>query len=54
MSYRKLGLLLGVTLVAFFVLGTAIAAADEDPPPVDFTHNVHDTPAPVASRWHGN
>jgi hypothetical protein len=53
MSYRKLGLLLGVTLVAFFVLGTAIAAADEDPQPVDFTHNVVDAPAPVAGAVFG-
>lgn len=53
MSYRKLGLLLGLALVAFAILGTAIAAADEDPQPVDFTHNVFDAPAPVAGAVFG-
>src|SRR5438552_12394071 len=53
MSYRKLGLLLGLALVAFAILGTAIAAADDDPQPVDFTHNVFDAPAPVAGAVFG-
>jgi len=53
MSYRKLGLLLGLALVAFVVLGTAVAAADDDPQPVDFTHNVGDAPAPVAGAVFG-
>jgi hypothetical protein len=53
MSYRKLGLLLGLALVAFAILGTAIAAADDDPQPVNFTHNVFDAPAPVAGAVFG-
>jgi hypothetical protein len=53
MSYRKLGLLLGLALVAFAILGTAIAAADGDPQPIDFTHNVFDAPAPVAGAVFG-
>ena len=53
MSYRKRGLLLGFVLVAFAVLGTAVAAAGDDPQPVDFTHNVVDAPAPVAGAVFG-
>ena len=53
MSYRKLGLLLGLALVAFAILGTAIAAAD-DPQPVDFTHNAVDAPAPIAGAVFGS
>jgi BNR/Asp-box repeat len=52
MSYRKLGLLLGLALVAFAILGTAIASAD-DPQPVDFTHNGVDVPAPIANAVWG-
>src|SRR5438445_11600537 len=54
MSYRKLGLLLGLALVAFAILGTAIAVAGDDPQPVDFTHNVFDAPAPVAGAVFGS
>jgi hypothetical protein len=54
MSYRKLGLLLGLALVAFAILGTAIAAAGDDPQPVDFTHNAFDAPAPVAGAVFGS
>lgn len=54
MRYRKLGLLLGLALVAFAILGTAIAAADDDPQPVDFTHNVNDAEAPVAGAVFGS
>ena len=53
MRYRKLGLLLGVVVFAFAVLGTAVAAAGEDPQPVEFTHNVFDAPAPVAGAVFG-
>lgn len=53
MSYRKLGLLLGLALVAFAILGTAIAAAD-DPQPIDFTHNGVDAPAPIAGAVFGS
>jgi hypothetical protein len=53
MSYRKLGLL-AVTLVAFVALGAAVAAAGDDPQPVDFTHNVVDAPAPVAGAVFGS
>src|SRR4051794_4528974 len=54
MSYRKHGLLLCFALVAFAVFGTAIAAAGDDPQPVDFTHNVFDAPAPVAGAVYGS
>src|SRR5690349_15556291 len=54
MSYRKLGLLLGLALVAFAILGTAIAAADDDPQPIDFTHNGVDSPAPIATAVRGS
>jgi hypothetical protein len=54
MSYRKLGLLLGLALVAFAILGTAIAAADDDPQPIDFTHNAFDAPAPIAGAVFGS
>jgi hypothetical protein len=48
MSYRKLGLLLGIALVAMAIAGTAVATAGDDPQPIDFTHNVGNAPAPVA------
>jgi hypothetical protein len=54
MSYRKLGLLLGLALVAFAILGTAIASADGDPQPIDFVHNGVDAPAPVTSAVFGS
>jgi hypothetical protein len=54
MSYRKLGLLLGLALVAFAILGTAIAAAGDDPQPIDFTHNGVDAPAPIAQAVWGS
>jgi hypothetical protein len=54
MSYRKLGLLLGLALVACAILGTAIAAADDDPQPIDFTHNAFDAPAPIAGAVFGS
>src|SRR5512142_2649968 len=54
MSYRKRGLLLGFVVVAFAVIGTAVAAAGDDPQPVDFTHNVYDAPAPVAGAVYGS
>ena len=54
MSYRKLGLLLGLALVAFAILGTAIAAAGDDPQPIDFTHNAVDAPAPIAGAVFGS
>src|SRR2546423_12707680 len=54
MRYRKLGLLLGLALVAFAILGTAIAAAGDDPQPIDFTHNAFDAPAPVAGAVFGS
>ena len=53
MSYRKHGLLLGLVLVAFAIFGTAIAAAGDDPQPVDFTHNATGAPAPVAGAVFG-
>jgi hypothetical protein len=53
MRYRKLGLLLGLALIAFAAFGVALAAADDDPQPVDFTHNVFDAPAPVAGAVFG-
>jgi hypothetical protein len=53
MRHRKLGLLLGLSLIAFAALGTAVAAAGDDPQPVDFTHNVFDAPAPVAGAVFG-
>jgi hypothetical protein len=53
MSYRKRSLLFGFVLVAFAVLGTAVAAAGDDPQPVNFTHNVYDAPAPVAGAVFG-
>jgi len=54
MSYRKRSLLFGFVLVAFAVLGTAVAAAGDDPQPVNFTHNVYDAPAPVAGAVFGS
>ena len=54
MRYRKLGLLLGVGLIAFAAFGVALAAADDNPQPVDFTHNVFDAPAPVAGAVFGS
>ena len=54
MSYRKLGLLLVLALVAFVVLGVAVASAGDDPQPVDFTHNGVDAPAPIASAVFGS
>jgi hypothetical protein len=54
MSYRKLGLLLGLALVAFVVLGVAVATAGDDPQPVDFTHNGVDAPAPIATAVWGS
>ncbi len=39
-----------ITLTA----GVSIALADENPQPVDFTHNVVDAPAPVAGAVFGN
>jgi hypothetical protein len=52
MRYRKLSLLL-VALIAFAAFGVALAAADGDPQPVDFTHNGVDAPAPVAGAVFG-
>ena len=54
MSYRKLGLLLGLALVAFAILGAAVAAAGDDPQPIDFTHNGVDAPAPIATAVWGS
>src|SRR5215831_7367218 len=54
MSYRKRSLLFGFVLIAFVVLGTAVAAAGDDPQPIDFTHNVFDAPAPVAGAVFGS
>lgn len=54
MSHRKLGLLLGFALVAFAIVGTAIAAAGNDPQPIDFTHNGVDVPAPIATAVWGS
>jgi hypothetical protein len=54
MSYRKLGLLLGLALVAFAILGAAIATAGDDPQPIDFTHNGVDAPAPIATAVWGS
>jgi hypothetical protein len=54
MSYRKLGLLLGLALVAFAALGVAIATAEDDPQPIDFTHNGVDAPAPIAQAVWGS
>jgi hypothetical protein len=51
---RTLGALvavIGVTAVAAFAV--AVAFADGDPQPVDFTHNVVDAPAPVAGAVFG-
>ena len=53
MTSRKLGLLLCLVLIAFAALGVAVAFADDDPQPVDFTHNVKDAPAPVAGAVFG-
>ena len=53
MRYSKLCLLLGFALIAFAAFGVALAAADDDPQPVDFTHNVFDAPAPVAGAVFG-
>jgi hypothetical protein len=53
MRYRKLGLLLAVGLIAFAAFGVAVAAAGDDPQPIDFTHNVFDAPAPVAGAVFG-
>ena len=54
MSYRKLGLLLGLALAAFVVLGVAVATAGDDPQPVDFTHNGVNAPAPIATAVWGS
>src|SRR2546423_1604406 len=54
MSYRKLGLLLGLALAAFVVLGVAVATAGDDPQPVDFTHNGVDAPAPIGTAVWGS
>src|SRR5512142_1276164 len=46
--------LLVVGMVAGVVLGisTAVATADENPQPIDFTHNAVDAPAPVpGTEW---
>jgi BNR/Asp-box repeat len=53
MSYRKLGLLFGLALVAFVIFGAAVATAGDDPQPIDFTHNAVDAPAPVTSAVFG-
>jgi hypothetical protein len=41
-------------LVAALAFGAATAYADEDPQPVDFTHNATDAPAPVAGAVFGS
>src|SRR5207248_2717161 len=53
MRYRKLGLLIGLALIAFAAFGTALATAGDDPQPVDFSHNVFNAPAPVAGAVFG-
>jgi hypothetical protein len=54
MRYGKLGLLVGLALIAFAIVGTAVATADDNAQPVDFSHNAVDAPAPVAGAVFGN
>jgi hypothetical protein len=42
-----------LVIAATLCVGVAAATADGDPQPVDFTHNVFDTPAPVTSAVFG-
>src|SRR6476469_5224435 len=49
---RRGGALVAAAAAAL-ALGAATALADEDPQPVDFTHNVTDAPAPVAGAVFG-
>jgi hypothetical protein len=50
---RRVGALLGVLTLTIGV-GVLPATADEDPQPVDFTHNATDAPAPVAGAVFGS
>ncbi|HZT85663.1 MAG TPA: sialidase family protein [Gaiellaceae bacterium] len=54
MRHRKLVLLLGLALLAFAAFGTSMAAADDQPQPIDFVHNVSDAPAPVTGTVWAN
>src|SRR5262245_23826254 len=47
------GVAIALVIAATLCLGVAAATADDDPQPVDFTHNAFDAPAPVTSAVFG-
>jgi hypothetical protein len=52
-NHRRTGFLLAALAALTLAVGTAAALADDNPQPVDFTHNAVDAPAPVTSAVFG-
>jgi hypothetical protein len=52
-AHRMRSIFVPLAVGGLFALTVSVASADEEPQPVDFDHNVVDTPAPVPGAVFG-